>query len=236
MKQLNNKNKIDIILPVYNEKNSIERVLKEWIKKIPSNFDYRFIICEDGSTDGTSELLVNLKKKYKLSLNQKKERRGYSKAVLDGIGDAKSDYILCIDSDGQCDPRDFLNFWETRKSSDVLIGWRQNREDVIQRKLFSLMFKIFFKMLFPTNLHDPSAPFVLFKRKKILPYLKHLLFLKEGFWWGFVGMCVKKRILISELPMNHRKRIDGKTNVYLLKKIPFIAIRNLFGLIRLKLS
>lgn len=228
---------LNIILPVYNEKDTIEIVLKEWRNELDKfNFKYHFIICEDGSTDGTKELLKKIKKNYNLILNQKQKRRGYGGAVIDGIKTANSRYILSIDSDGQCDPKDFGKFWKNKDKADVIIGWRKKRADPPQRKIFSLMFKIIFKLLFPTSIHDPSCPFVLFKKKTIDPHLKYLVFLKEGFWWGFVGMCAKKKLSICEIPINHRKRLRGDTVVYKTNKIPSIAFRNLIGLVKLKYS
>ena len=230
-------NKISVIFPVYNERETIERVLKEWSKELKKlNVSYEFIVCEDGSTDGTSEFLMKLEKKHKLKLNQEKFRRGYGRAVIDGIKIAKSQYILSIDSDGQCDPKNFEKFWKNRKKADILIGWRTERADAIQRKVFSFMFKSVFKTLFPINIHDPSAPFVLYKKNTVLPYLKYFKFLKEGFWWGFIGTAVKKRLTIFELPINHRLRLNGETVVYKTEKIPSIAFRNLFGLFKLKLT
>lgn len=228
---------LNIILPVYNEVDTIESVLKEWVAHLgPLNLDYHFVICEDGSTDGTKELLESIKTIYPIVLSQKEERRGYGGAVIDGIHTANTSYILCVDSDGQCDPKDFHAFWQIRDASDVVIGWRVNRADNSQRKVFSMLFKTVFRILFTTHIHDPSAPYVLFKKAAILPYLKYLGYLKEGFWWGFVGMCVKVGLSISELPINHRLRVKGDTQVYHLKKIPSIAVRNLIGLVRLWLS
>lgn len=228
---------LQIIFPVYNEKETIEIVLREWKKTIEwLNVRYKFIICEDGSTDGTAELLPKKANKYNLILIQKKKRRGYGQAVINGIKALNSDYILCVDSDGQCDPSDFKSFWENRKKADVIIGWRKNRADSLLRKIFSALFGAFFRLLFKTNIHDPSCPFVLFQKKKILPYLKQLTYLKEGFWWGFVGLCTKKKLSLYEIPINHKKRLKGETNVYKLNKIIDIALRNLIGLVRLKLS
>lgn len=228
---------LSIILPVYNERQTIESVLKSWKKELSSfTFSYTFIICEDGSTDGTKELLKKLKTTFPLVLNKKKQRRGYGRAVLDGISSAKSEYILCIDSDGQCDPKDFKKFWQKKGKAQVLIGWRKKRADAMQRKIFSTLFHGVFYFLFPSSIHDPSAPFVLFKKKDIAPLQKYLVFLTEGFWWGFVGMCIKKKITMQEIPINHRDRLMGDTQVYKLKKIPSIAIRNLFGLFQLKLA
>lgn len=228
---------LSIILPVYNEVNTIELVLKEWKKELDEHrLTYNFVICEDGSKDGTKELLKSLKNKYRLVLSQKDKRRGYGGAVLDGINESNSTHILCIDSDGQCDAKDFSKFWKNKKTNEVLMGWRVARQDAIQRKIFSRLFMFAFKILFPTFQHDPSAPFVLFEKKLIKPQIKYLTYLKEGFWWGFVGACYKKKIVINELPINHRERIDGNTQVYLLQKIPSIAFRNFIGLIKLKLS
>ena len=56
----------------------------------------------------------------------------------------------------------------------------------------------------------------------------------EGFWWGFVAICLKKKIKIYQINVNHRIRLKGETNVFHLNKIPMIAIRNIFGLIKLK--
>lgn len=228
---------VSIILPVYNEYQTIESVLREWKKELIKNkIKYSFIICEDGSTDGTKQLLIKIKKKYKLILNQKKIRRGYGGAVIDGIKTAKTTYILSIDSDGQCSPKDFIKFWKIRNRANIVIGWRKRRADASQRKLFSFLFKTVFNLLFHAPIHDPSAPFVLYKKKTVDPYVKYLKFLKEGFWWGFIGMAMKNKLTIKELPMHHRKRMNGETVVYKINKVPWIAIRNLVGLFRLKFA
>lgn len=226
---------LSIILPVYNEKDAIGRVLLEWEKELSKYIsDYVFIICEDGSTDGTKELLEKLKRRIPILINQKEKRRGYGGAVLDGINEADSKYILCVDSDGQCDPADFKSFWNSKDNKQVLIGWRKNRADTRQRKMFSGMFKYVFDFLFPSKMHDPSAPFVLFKKQDIVPNERYLRYLKEGFWWGFVGMCIKRGLSIYEIPINHRRRFIGDTQVYKATKVPSIAFRNLIGLIRLR--
>ncbi len=229
---------LSIILPVYDEKEVIEYVLSEWKIFLDKNkIRFNFIICEDGSTDGTKELLKKLKLNYPISLNQKKKRRGYGSAVLDGIKSAQSEFLLCVDSDGQCNPEDFPKFWKKRMSADILIGWRRRRSDPLQRKVFSLFFRIIYKLLFSASIHDPSAPFVLFKRRAILSYTKYLSYLNEGFWWGFIAVAIKAKLSINEIPIHHRKTQRGdKTKVYTLDKIPSIAFRNLVGILLLRFA
>lgn len=96
---------ISIILPVFNEVKSLEHVLLSWNKYLnEKEIFHEFVICEDGSTDGTKELITWLEKKYPISNQSSKDRRGYGPGVISGIIASKFDYILCIDSDGQCMP------------------------------------------------------------------------------------------------------------------------------------
>lgn len=235
MKHLPKNFSLGIVFPVYNERHTIEPVLKEWIAELNRlQLSYTIVVCEDGSTDGTSEFLRKIQKKYKFLLSQSAERRGYGGAVLAGIALAPTTHILSVDSDGQCDPADLEPFLQKLGAADVLIGWRQNRADALQRKIFSQTFHTFFTMLFPTKVHDPSAPFVIYPKTLALQHETDLRFLKEGFWWGFVAMCVKHGYTIAELPMNHRPRLAGDTQVYHLKKIPDIALRNGIGLLKLR--
>jgi glycosyltransferase involved in cell wall biosynthesis len=228
---------LNIILPVHNEVNSVGKVLQEWKDEVDKlKISYEFIVCEDGSIDGTKDLLLKLQDSFPMRLSYKETRRGYGKAVVDGIKIANSNFVLCIDSDGQCDPSDFSEFWRNKDIVDVLIGWRTNRQDTFLRKVYSGSFKIIFKLLFSSSLHDPSAPFVLFRKQQIINNLKYLLFLKEGFWWGFVAMCYKKNVRIDEIPINHRPRIDGETRVFVFSRIFKIALRNIVGLVKLKFA
>ena len=57
--------------------------------------------------------------------------------------------------------------------------------------------------------------------------------MREGFWWGFCAACGKKNLSISEIPIRHRRRLKGDTQVYKLKEIPRIAVQNFIGLLKL---
>ena len=230
---------LSVIFPIYNEEKTIKKTLLEWnnvLTKLSINFE--MIIAEDGSTDKTKEILYKLisKNKKKFVSNIKIKKRGYAEAVRSSINIAKGNYILSIDSDGQCDPNDFKKFWKKRSFLDngVLLGNRFKRKDNLQRLIMSKIFLILHRILFFSNIKDPSCPYVFCKRslfKKINPYLK---FMVEGFWWVFVAICLKKKIKIYQINVNHRIRLKGETNVFHLNKIPMIAIRNIFGLIKLK--
>ena len=138
--------KLSVILPTYNEVKSIGYVIKKWSDYLSlNNIEHEFIICEDGSTDGTKELIKKLMDNYSIINESSEERSGYGGGVLAGITRSKNNYILCIDSDGQCMPDSFSEFWKLRRDHDILIGIRSPRRDPFLRKVYSGLFFILHK-------------------------------------------------------------------------------------------
>jgi glycosyltransferase involved in cell wall biosynthesis len=227
---------VSIVLPTYNEVKSLEYVIESWSKYLKNRkIKHEFVVCEDGSTDGTKELVLKLMKKYPIFNEASKERRGYGGGVLAGIQSSKSDYILCIDSDGQCMPDSFDIFWRKKDKAQILIGIRSPRKDPLIRKIYSYLFFLLHKFLFRTNIKDPSCAYILAQKNIYIKLIPYLGFMKEGFWWGFTGAASELNIYIKEYKIRHYARYDGSTVVYKLQKMPVIIFRNILGLIKLKL-
>ena len=127
------------------------------------------------------------------------------------------------------------SFWENRDSADIIMGYRNPRVDSLARKLYSFLFKKYHQLLFGKTIIDPSCPYVLFNKDKFEKLRKYLNYTREGFWWGFVAGCTKIKLSFIELPVNHRVRLEGDTQVYDLNKIPSIAFRNALGLLKIRL-
>ena len=231
------KNKISIIFPVYNEEKALPKILDEWRGVLEKNkISSVFILCEDGSTDQTRKTISTLRSKLPIVTSYEDKRSGYSKAVMRGIKAAKTDYVLCVDSDGQCDPKDVVTFWRQRKSFDVVRGYRYDRKDGRIRKIYSAIFKLLYLFLFQKNLKDPSCPYVLFEKKKISKFLQYLPYTAECFWWGFSGCISRYELSFKEIPINHRKRFKGITQTYTIREVPFIFLRNIIGLIKISIE
>lgn len=94
----------------------------------------QLIVCEDGSQDNTKEVLRALSQQIPMKLILSKQRKGYSRAVIDGMRVMDAPYLLCLDSDGQCDPKDFWKFWDARTEGAIILGWRVNRADTFLRR------------------------------------------------------------------------------------------------------
>jgi len=97
---LGTKPELEILLPVHNEAGSIEATLREIYSELLPQVSLRFVICEDGSRDNTKEILQRLAETLPIKLILSEERKGYSRAVTDGMKALQAPYLLCLDSDG----------------------------------------------------------------------------------------------------------------------------------------
>ena len=136
---------LTIIFPIFNEQETIKETLLEWKNTLDKlQIKYEIILAEDGSTDNTKKILNDLliSNKDLFVSNIEAKKRGYANAIRSSIKIAKGKYILNVDSDGQCDPKDFINFWEKRGhlENGIIIGHRYNRKDSLQRLLMSKFF------------------------------------------------------------------------------------------------
>lgn len=221
---------VEVILPVHNEGASIEATIRAMYEEFQKHANVGFIICEDGSKDDSKQILRRLASELPMRLNLSDARKGYSKAVRDGMAMAEAPSVLCVDSDGQCAPCDFAQFWNERASADVLLGWRVRRADTLPRRTFSRFFFLIYQIVFRIPVHDPSCPYVLFSRQVAHRMAKEMGRMKEGFWWEFVARAHRRGYCIRELPIQHRPRSAGITQVYRWTKMPGIFLRHVAAL------
>jgi glycosyltransferase involved in cell wall biosynthesis len=231
--------KISIVFPIHNEYENLNILLKDWDTKLKlvDNISYEFVLVEDGSTDGTKDLIKRLEKKYPIKNLSADIKRGYTKAVLDGIDSSNGDYILCTDSDNQIKVDSLIeNIKNLPAENNFLIGFRNPRKDPLNRIIYSKLFKVLHDILFNSKLKDPSCPFVIGRRSDFGKLSRnHLTQMREGFWWGFVATCKKMNINLYEVPIQHFAREKGEAG-YSLTKLPGIIVRNILGLFRVKFS
>ena len=217
---------LQVLLPIHNEAETIEQTIREIYRELSPIAKVQLLLCEDGSIDNTKEALgrASLEVPAKLCLSH--QRKGYSRAVRDGMLECDAPFLLCLDGDGQCDPKDFHALWEARDSADILIGWRVHRADNWLRKMMSGAFYMAWKALYNVPIHDPSCPFVLARREVIQRIAPRMGAMREGFWWEFTARAHRLRYSIREFPVHHRNRVGGETQVYRLGKLPGIGFRH----------
>jgi glycosyltransferase involved in cell wall biosynthesis len=225
---------IQILLPVYNEEEHIEKTLEEIHLNLEKKINYQFIISEDGSTDGTKAILRKLEKKYNFILISDINRKGYSKAVMDGMSAATANYLMILDSDGQCDATEIHKFWAHRENFDIICGNRVDRKDFMYRRIFSQIAYLIYNILFSVPLRDPSYACVLMSRKVFTSLRNYNVLCEHGFFWEFNARAKKKNYSFKEINVNHKLRKQGSTRIYHLRKLPMIAIKHFWAFIRIR--
>lgn len=131
--------KLSIIVPFYNEEESIGRLHAAIVAALdPLNVTYEMVFVDDGSRDATAQIasdLVRLDSRVRLV----KFRRNYGQtpAMAAGIEHARGEILVTMDGDLQNDPADIALFLaKMEEGYDIVVGWRHNRQDkLISRKI-----------------------------------------------------------------------------------------------------
>lgn len=225
---------LEVFLPVHNEAATIEATVREIYDELSPRIALQFIVAEDGSTDGTKEVLRRLSQSYPMKLEMAEGRKGYGPAVVGGLRRLEAPYLLAMDSDGQCDPKDFWKYWAVRDRYDVVTARRVDRKDSLWRKLASRAFYLFYQAVFRLPVHDPSLCYILARRDvvdRLVPEMQGQVMV-EGFWWEFNARAHRRGYRLGEIPVNHRDRLDGQSRLFPATKLPSILFRNFVAVFR----
>lgn len=163
-------NDIDVIIPVYNEKNTILELLKK-VDENRSNFINEVIVIDDKSTDGTSNILDKNNILYnKIIKNDKNSGKGAS--VKKGLKVSKAKYVIFQDADLEYDPVEFTKFNKIiqKFEPDLIIGSRLNYDEYSRshnfyNKLGNLFITTLFNLKNNTTFTDIYSCYICFKRE-----------------------------------------------------------------------
>ncbi len=119
------------MVPVFDEKDNLEILLKSLTEVMDSlGKEYEIICVNDGSRDGTDEVLRDLERKYRqLKVIEFERNCGLTAALDAGFSMAKGDIVITMDADMQNDPRDIPRLLKEIEDYDVVCGVRSRRQD-----------------------------------------------------------------------------------------------------------
>ena len=205
MKNIKEK-KISVIIPVFNEEESVSLLHSEIVDSMNNlNISYEIIFVDDGSTDKTLEILKTLSSVKIISF---RKNFGQTAALDAGIKEAKGEYIISMDGDGQNDPADIKNLIKKLETDnlDIVSGWRRNRKDPVFKKLSSKLAGLVRRMLINDGIHDSGCTLKVYKTE----CFDHVDLIGE--MHRFIPALLKiKGFKVGEIEVNHRPRIKGKT-------------------------
>lgn len=199
---------VSIILPTYNESESIVGIIRE-CKKLRSFFPIEIIVVDGASTDKT----VQLAQKEKVKIIKFDKKRGKGADFWAGVIAAKGDYIVQIDADNQFLPSEIPSFISSlEKGADVAIAVRSDhKKGPFIRFVGNRIFIVAATIVLLRPIYDLVAGFKAFKKKAIL-----FLDLKEphfGYEAEIVAKAVNKGYKITQIPVTYLPRTTGKSQV-----------------------
>jgi glycosyltransferase involved in cell wall biosynthesis len=225
---------ISLIMLVHNEAETIEAVIRSYyqqiIAKLPGS---EFIIAEDGSTDGTKEILDRLTKELNLRLISGQERKGYANAFRQALTYPKNEIIFLSDSGGKHEPADFWKLYSKINEADLVIGVKTNREDSRFRRLLTWGYNKIINLYFGSNFHDIDSGFRLVKKSMVDKISKKPWLFKELIASEFTLRLWGQGSKIAEVPVTYHARL-GPSRGLPLKKIPRAIGQALINLPKLK--
>jgi glycosyltransferase involved in cell wall biosynthesis len=201
--------KISIIVPLYNEEESIHPLVNE-IKKVlnPLGIQYEVIMVDDGSTDLSLRRIKEVAgndRRYKYISFRK--NYGKSAALQVGFKNAEGEAVITMDADLQDDPKEIPNLLKKLDEGyDLCSGWKKNRQDPFIKKYSSVFFNFATRIMSGIKIHDFNCGLKAY-RKEVVENLKvygelHRYVPVLAKWQGFT---------ITEIPVQHQRRRYGKT-------------------------
>jgi len=206
--------KLSVVIPVYNEKNTILKIIERVLRE---DIVYEVILVDDGSRDGTRELLknTNLDPKVKAFFHDKNIGKGA--ALQMGFKEVTGEVTIVQDADMEYDPTEYKNLIEPikRGEADVVYGTRltggkPQRAHLFWHKLGNSLITFFADILYNTTLSDIETCYKMIRT----PLLKEINIKSNGF--GFepeiTAKILKKKARVYEVPISYygRSYDEGK--------------------------
>jgi dolichol-phosphate mannosyltransferase len=133
---------LTVVIPVFNEVESIALLIDEVCTRLDGELDYEIIVVDDGSTDSTPGVLQSSRQAHpQLRILRHRKCCGQSAAIASGVQAAAAPWIATLDGDGQNDPADILMLYQALDKSStagmLVTGYRKQRRDDWLKRLSS---------------------------------------------------------------------------------------------------
>jgi glycosyltransferase involved in cell wall biosynthesis len=204
------KDYLSIIVPLYNEAESIDKLIAGILEAMaPCKFAYEIILIDDGSTDETWAKIETHKKSIP-NLKGIKFRRnfGQTSAMVAGFDHARGEFVVTMDGDLQNDPADIPRMLRVMEEEhcDIVSGWRKDRKDHFSRVLPSRIANFIISKTTGVHLHDYGCSLKVYRADCIRSI--HAYGEMHRFFPALASMTGAR---VMELPINHRPRRFGKS-------------------------
>lgn len=211
-----------VIIPTYNEKENIEKI----IRKVFSLHDiFHILIIDDGSPDGTAEIVKYLQGEFagKLYIEERAGKQGLGTAYIHGfkwVLERDYQFIFEMDADFSHNPEDLLQLKATCKNgAELAIGSRYIKgvnvvNWPIQRVMMSYFASVYVRLVTGINIQDTTAGFKCYRRLVLETIrLDKIKFVGYAFQIEMKFTAIKHGFKVVEIPIIFTDRTEGKSKM-----------------------
>lgn len=231
---------VSVVLLAHNEVEVIERVVREFYDEIvPKLHGSEVIVAEDGSTDGTKEVLARLERELPfLRWEEGKEKRGYVNAFKAAMALPVNEFILFCDSSGKHDPADIWKMYDKIGSADMIIGYKINRQDPLYRLMMTKVFNSLVNLYFGVRFKDIDCPLRLFRKTSFLDIASQEWLEQALINFELTLRFVYRGYRVEQVPVSHFARKTGPSRGLPPAKIPkvILGVLKVFPMLRYEIS
>ena len=207
--------KVSIIIPVFNEKNTIKELLEKVKNANFANLEKEIILVDDCSADGTTEILRELNKDYKVFFHEKNQGKGA--AIRTAIKEVTGDFVVIQDADLEYLPDDYDKLLPLliNDEADVVYGSRFKNQDnsknfILKNKIANKFLTLLTNILYGATITDMETCYKAFKKEVI-----QRITIKSNrfdFEPEITAKIMKKKARLKEVPISYfgRGHEEGK--------------------------
>ena len=213
---------LSVVAPAFNEEESLPGVIKDWVTTLENNSfinSYELIICDDGSSDTTPDILKELSEKYdNFHFVTHEINQGAAAAIKTVIQEASKEYLVLMDSDGQFPgeniPR-MVHVLNSSNESPVIFGHRDTKRDKASARFGTWLTSFLCNLIYQKNYYDYSC---IMKMGKTIEF-QALNLTSTGLNSSTEMACrlIENKVKILECEIEHRERTGGVSSASGLK-------------------
>lgn len=197
---------VSLVIPAYNDEGTVGRLIDDAVVLLSEICeDFEIVVCNDGSRDGTLELLKSkTKENPKVKLINHEVNKGFGATIRELYWSGTKDYIFSLPGDYQYAPKELLAMAEGLRTHDFVIGWRVHRNDPPRRKVQSMVYNFMLRALYGHRHKDVNS-IKLFKRE-----ILENITLRSATPFVDAELCIraeKAGFKVIEIPIEHLPRL-----------------------------
>ncbi len=199
---------ISIIIPVYNEQESLRELFNEISATLNEYRNWEIIFIDDGSSDKSAEILHSIiEENDNITMIRFFKNFGKADALSEGFQAAQGEYVITMDADLQDDPAEIPNLISKLKQNwDMVSGWKIDRKDPLVKRYPSKFFNLITRLFTGLNLHDFNCGLKGYRNSVV-----KAVELYGGLHRYIPALAKQKGFSVTEIPVNHRPRKFGET-------------------------